>query len=180
MLRTLDVEIDPATVAATFERAQLRSFIFPAPAAAMAHSQSILFWRNFHVKVNEVPVHVYRAPFAASACLRGPGVVIVGPLPSGNEQPALADVFAGYRVMHSRYDAGSGEASIAFAPLPNNTAPPKGSDAMTSAVVRLHSHADALTLLRERDSIAVRHPDGSTRVTRVVLSPLSVPSPPLL
>lgn len=178
VLQTIDVEVDPATVAVTFERFQLRSFAVPLPAAAVARGPHPLFWRNFHVKVYETPASHYRHLMGSSACLRGPGVVIVGPLPLGDERPALADVLAGFRLAESRAEEKGGEARIAFTPLPNNTA--KGGEVMTSVVVRLRSHEEALVLLRERDGTGVRHPDGSTRVTRIALSPLSAPLPPLL
>lgn len=177
VLQTIDVEVDPATVAVTFERFQLRAFVVPLPAEAVARGPHPLFWRNFHVKVYETPASHYRHLMGSSACLRGPGVVIVGPLPLGDERPALADVLAGFRLAESRAEEKGGEARIAFTPLPNNTA--KGGEAMSSVVVRLRSHEEALVLLRERDGTGVRHPDGSTRVTRIALSPLSAPLPPL-
>lgn len=173
--RAAKIDIDPSTVAATFAKNTLQSFTVPMSAAAWGDLDRWrgLFVRNVQVRCSEVDFHLYKVTFNASAVLRGPGVLLAWPVPKGGEQNYLGDIFAGFRLAgHLDRDG-----RVPWSLLPNNITP-RG-DAEPSglcAVVRAHSHDEALVILRERDGKRARLPDGSVRACHLALSPLSLPA----
>ena len=176
LYRGAGVSVDPASIAVAFERLSPRQFLLPLRdevVLTLLKQAPHFCWNNFHVRSVEISQSSYRDAHRVCIPLRAPGTVLVWPLPAGDEKAVLADLLAGFRVA-SPEAARSRQGLIPFSIVATDSVHEMLD--LCAAAVQLRSPDEALTFVRERDGASVRHKDGSSKVIRVMLSPLAWPT----
>lgn len=120
-----------------------------------------LYNKNLELlRVRRVDVSDYLGQQKLASQLRGPGVVLIGPLTPGNEMTEIVEVLAGHRVAFTKNGP-------MFHRLPYTW----GSQVYVS--VCMLKHNCAMKLISERDGAVIMDGRGGSKAVRVLPSPLS-------